>query len=583
MADVETAVNGVGGHDLVSILADESRDFLVRHNGDQVKISDLKGKTVALYFSASWCGPCRRFTPKLVEVYGELASKGEQFEVVFVSGDEDEESFNGYFAKMPWLAVPFADAKTRDSLNDLFKVRGIPHMVVLNESGVVTNENGVTALREYGTEAYPFSEEKIKQFQEAEAAAKEAQTLGSVLVSGSRDYLVSNDGTKVPVSELEGKVVGLYFSVSSFPPSREFTPVLVRMYNKLKEKGENFEIVLVSLDDDEVTFNLSFAGMPWLAIPFKDKSLEKLPRYFELETLPTLVVLGPDGKTLNSNVAELVEEHGSEVYPFTPERIKELNELAKAKSESQTLESLLVSGDLDYVIGKDGTKIPVSELVGKNILLYFSAHWCPPCRAFLPQLIATYNKIKEKDSAFELVFLSSDRDQSSFDDYFAEMPWLALPFGDERKKSLSRKFKIRGIPSLVAIGPSGRTVTTEARDLITVHGADAYPFTDERIKELEAEIEEMAKSWPKTVKHPLHEEHELVLTRRRRYNCDGCEDGGQGWSFYCKECDFDLHPKCALEDDKEKETAKEDGNDNAGEDHANKEGYVCDGDVCYKA
>lgn len=196
-------------------------------------------------------------------------------------------------------------------------------------------------------------------------------------------------------------------------------------------------------------------------------------------------------------------------------------------------------------------QIPVSQLVGKNILLYFSAHWCPPCRAFLPQLITTYNKIKEKDSAFELVFLSSDKDQSSFDDYFAEMPWLALPFGDERKKSLSRKFKIRGIPSLVAIGSSGNTVTTEARGLIMVHGADAYPFTDERIKELEAEIEEMAKSWPKTLKHHLHEEHELVLTRRRRYNCDGCKDGGQGWSFYCEQCDFNLHPKCALKDAEE--------------------------------
>ncbi|KAM0952493.1 putative protein-disulfide reductase [Dioscorea sansibarensis] len=578
MADAQTAVNGVGSHDLDSILSGESRDFLVRHNGDQVKSSDLKGKVVALYFSASWCGPCRRFTPKLVEVYGELSSQGKEFEVVFVSGDEDEEAFNGYFAKMPWLAIPFSDEKTRDSLNELFKVRGIPHLVILSESGVVLNEEGVGAVREYGAEAYPFSQEKIQKFQEEEAAAKQAQTLCSVLATNSRDFLVSNDGTKVPVSELEGKVVGLYFSVSSFPGSNEFTPLLVKAYNKLKEKGENFEVVLVALDDEESAFNHSFASMPWLAIPFKDKALEKLPRYFELETLPTLLVLGADGKTLNPNVAELVEEHGYEAYPFTPEKIQELAELAKARMESQTLESLLVSGELDYVIGKDGVKIPVSELVGKNILLYFSAHWCPPCRAFLPQLIATYNKIKEKDSAFELVFLSSDRDQSSFDDYFAQMPWLALPFGDERKKFLSRKFKIRGIPSLVAIGPSGQTVTTDARDLIMVHGADSYPFTDERIKELEAEIEEMAKQWPKTLKHPLHEEHELVLTRRRRYNCDGCEDGGQGWSFYCEACDFDLHPKCALKDAEEKDIADKDGSEKTG-----KEGYVCDGDVCYKA
>lgn len=165
------------------------------------------------------------------------------------------------------------------------------------------------------------------------------------------------------------------------------------------------------------------------------------------------------------------------------------------------------------------------------------------------------------------------------------MPWLALPFGDERKKSLSRTFKIHGIPSLVAIGPTGKTITKEARELVMDHGADAYPFTEERIKELEAESEEIAKGWPEKVKHELHEEHELVKTRRRGYFCDRCEEEGQGWSFYCKECDFDLHPKCALEDKRMDDVDEcclpgEGPQDSQGE--AGKEGYVCDGGVCYK-
>lgn len=229
----------------------------------------------------------------------------------------------------------------------------------------------------------------------------------------------------------------------------------------------------------------------------------------------------------------------------------------------------------------------MSELVGKNILLYFSAHWCPPCRGFTPRLIQVYHDIKAKDSAFEVIFVSRDRDQGSFDEYFSGMPWLALPFGDARKQSLSRKFKIMGIPSLVAIGPSGRTVTTEARDMVAGLGADAYPFTEERLEQLEREVEEMAKGWPKKVKHRLHEEHELELTRRRAYGCDGCADRGQGWSFYCKQCDFDLHPKCALEVDEKKAGGDEserngEGNGEA-EKEANKEGYICDGEVCRKA
>ena len=111
------------------------------------------------------------------------------------------------------------------------------------------------------------------------------------------------------------------------------------------------------LDYEEEEFKKGLETMPWLTLPFKDKSVEKLVRYFELSTIPTLVLIGPDGKTLNPNVAELIEEHGADAYPFTPEKISVLAEIEKARQEAQTLESLLVSGDNDFVIGKSGSKV----------------------------------------------------------------------------------------------------------------------------------------------------------------------------------------------------------------------------------
>lgn len=73
---------------------------------------------------------------------------------------------------------------------------------------------------------------------------------------------------------------------------------------------------------------------------------------------------------------------------------------------------------------------------GKVVGIYFSAHWCPPCRAFTPQLAEWYKKVKEgpNGSNFDIVFVSSDRDAEKWKEYFDEMPWHAVPYGDRDRK-----------------------------------------------------------------------------------------------------------------------------------------------------
>ncbi|KAK8947850.1 putative nucleoredoxin 1-2 [Platanthera guangdongensis] len=235
-----------------------------------------------------------------------------------------------------------------------------------------------------------------------------------------------------------------------------------------------------------------------------------------------------------------------------PERRAEAHGLGRMRPSGRVLRDGAKSAHVDSpeaLVVARSSRVPVSELVGKNILLYFSAHWCPPCRAFLPHLIEVYNNIKEKDGAFEIIFVSSDEDEESFDGYFSQMPWPSLPFWDERKRFLTRVFKISGIPSCVAINPEGKTVTKEARSLIMEHGANAYPFTKEQIKKLKDELEEKAKNWPEKIKHKGH--NHALWKSRRAYMCDGCGKKGHDWSFHCKKCDFDLHPHCALDDDHE--------------------------------
>ena len=51
----------------------------------------LRGKTVLVYFTASWCPPCRRFTPALVELYEAARAQGRPLEVLMVPWDQEEQ------------------------------------------------------------------------------------------------------------------------------------------------------------------------------------------------------------------------------------------------------------------------------------------------------------------------------------------------------------------------------------------------------------------------------------------------------------------------------------------------------------
>ncbi|KAH7286643.1 hypothetical protein KP509_32G016200 [Ceratopteris richardii] len=322
--------------------------------------------------------------------------------------------------------------------------------------------------------------------------------------------------------------------------------------------------------------------MPWLAVPYDDETTRKeLSNWFEVEGIPTLVVLDKQGKTVTTEGMELVYKHGLEGYPFTQERLEELKHAEEAKRAAQTLETLLVTEDRDYVESKYG-QVKVASLVDKTVGLYFSAHWCPPCRNFTPKLKSVYDELKGRGEEFEIIFLSSDRDEESFREYYGSMPWLALPFQDNRIRNLSQYFDIAGIPALVIIGRNGKTVTTDGRGLIGLYGVDAFPFTEDRLQEVQDNMKKKYSDLPKQVSSEKHE-HPLVLTDQayggQIYICDDCSEQGIGWTYHCDVCGFDLHPECIGETKKQVESEHP---SEGVVDSESKAGYVCEGDVCYR-
>ncbi|GFP97737.1 probable nucleoredoxin 2 [Phtheirospermum japonicum] len=344
----KSEMGSFSGSVLFSLLASKDRDFLLSPTGTQVKILELKGKIVAVYFSANWYPPCREFTPVLANAYVQLKNHDPGFEIVFVSSDEDQNAFDDHRASMPWLAIPFSDLETKRALNRRFDIEGIPCLVILQQDGnfeETTILDGVDLVYRYGIQAHPFTKERVEELVQLEKDEHENQTVKDLLTNRERDFLLSHSIPKqLPVASLIGKTVGLYFSAQWCTPGLKFTPKLASIYQKINQEmtvngNRDFEIVLVSSDRSQTAFDSYFQTMPWLALPYGDSNIKNLTKYFDVRGIPALVILGPDGKTVTRLGRNLVNLYQEDAYPFTEARIelltKQIDEEAKKLPESE--------------------------------------------------------------------------------------------------------------------------------------------------------------------------------------------------------------------------------------------------------
>merc|ERR1711998_50468 len=209
---------------------------------------------------------------------------------------------------------------------------------------------------------------------------------------------------------------------------------------------------------------------PWLSLPYSDRERkESLSKKFKVSGIPTLVIVDKDGNTITTDGrSEVMSDPTGESFPWHPP--------AFADVMPKTL------------VRNDGTEVEYASLANKTIGIYFSAHWCPPCRGFTPDLVKTYNKLKAAGADFEVIFASSDRDEPSFKDYFGEMPWLALPFSDRAaKEKLSKIFGVSGIPSFHIIEHDGTVINNSGRSAVggDPEGAE-FPWHPKPVNDLAA-------------------------------------------------------------------------------------------------
>lgn len=99
-------------------------------------------KIICLYFSASYCPPCVKFTPILSSIYKELKKRNKEIEIIFISSDKTIESSNRYFNYMPWVTIPYEKRYIKERLCNIFDVQTIPQLIILNNDGDIVDNSG---------------------------------------------------------------------------------------------------------------------------------------------------------------------------------------------------------------------------------------------------------------------------------------------------------------------------------------------------------------------------------------------------------------------------------------------------------
>ena len=92
-------------------------------------------KFFAFYYSASWCPPCKIFTPKLVKFYNQFKPKHPDFELIFVDQDNSPVDMLAYM-KADSMTWPAARSEDIDNSNaNSFGGEALPDLVLLDAGG----------------------------------------------------------------------------------------------------------------------------------------------------------------------------------------------------------------------------------------------------------------------------------------------------------------------------------------------------------------------------------------------------------------------------------------------------------------
>jgi len=110
-----------------------------------------------------------------------------------------------------------------------------------------------------------------------------------------------------------------------------------------------------------------------------------------------------------------------------------------------------------------GNPVDLEKLKDKIVLVDFWATWCPPCVAEMPNILATYEKYREK--GFEVIGISLDDDKAALEKFVADqkLPWPQHFDGKGMDGEIATRYAIGRLPATFLLGKGNKIIAADLR------------------------------------------------------------------------------------------------------------------------
>ena len=446
--------------------------------GNNVKLSSLRGKYVLIDFWASWCGPCRKEIPNVKKVYDDYKEKGLQ--VLGVSIDKDEAKWRQAVKEEGLEYLQLWDPSM--ITGKLYNYNGIPFIILIGPDGkILARQLRGEELRNKVSECLDNQPFEI-------SASLSKPYKGKVFLTCVKDRFTKLDSLQVD---------GTSFSFGGNISKVDCYRLMARPYgfdvNVCVEPGCHYQVnidpdnrssVVVTTDGKEqLLMNELLAATDPIEkvtneLANRYSKLKEQKKEVEAEALQKQMSVNwgksQDAKTAfikkyPKSFAAMIAASEILTYDYLP--LREIYELVDTVKYAYSYPWRSFNNKYKEAAGKwiqnkqapdfvtkdmNGNTVKLSDFKGKYLLLDFWASWCRPCRAKMKELKAVYPQLQKKGITVCSISLDDKRDQWEKATREDGIVWAnTCDLKAFKNNEIATAYKVTNVPTLFVIDPNG--------------------------------------------------------------------------------------------------------------------------------